>query len=115
MKAAETGNAVRAAQYLRMSSDNQRYSTQNQQNAIAEYAERHGYEVIASYIDAGKSGLSLKAEALSSNSSATLLPHPEPLMPSWCSMSAGGDGFKIRTRPRITNFCAGRPVCVSST
>ncbi len=53
-------NNVRAAQYLRMSSENQRYSTENQKNAIAEYAGQHGYEVIASYIDTGKSGLSLK-------------------------------------------------------
>lgn len=51
---------IRAAQYLRMSSENQRYSTENQQNAIAEYAQQHGYEVVASYVDAGKSGLSLK-------------------------------------------------------
>lgn len=51
---------IRAAQYLRMSSENQRYSTENQQNAIAEYADQHGYQVVASYIDAGKSGLSLK-------------------------------------------------------
>ena len=51
---------IRAAQYLRMSSDNQRYSTENQQNAIAEYAKAHGYDVVATYIDAGKSGLSLK-------------------------------------------------------
>lgn len=51
---------IRAAQYLRMSSENQRYSTENQRNAIAEYADQHGYQVVASYIDAGKSGLSLK-------------------------------------------------------
>jgi DNA invertase Pin-like site-specific DNA recombinase len=51
---------IPAAQYLRMSSENQRYSTENQQNAIAEYAEQHGYAVVASYIDVGKSGLSLK-------------------------------------------------------
>jgi DNA invertase Pin-like site-specific DNA recombinase len=51
---------IRAAQYLRMSSENQRYSTENQQNAIAEYAQQHGYQVVASYIDVGKSGLSLK-------------------------------------------------------
>lgn len=51
---------TRAAQYLRMSSENQRYSTENQQNAITEYAHEHGYQVVASYIDAGKSGLSLK-------------------------------------------------------
>ncbi|QDW35850.1 recombinase family protein [Bradyrhizobium sp. KBS0727] len=51
---------IRAAQYLRMSSDVQRYSTENQQNAIVEYAQQHGYEIVASYRDAGKSGLSLK-------------------------------------------------------
>ncbi|MHC2338193.1 DNA invertase Pin-like site-specific DNA recombinase [Bradyrhizobium sp. USDA 4454] len=51
---------MRAAQYLRMSSENQIYSTENQQNAISEYAKQHGYAVVASYIDAGKSGLSLK-------------------------------------------------------
>jgi DNA invertase Pin-like site-specific DNA recombinase len=57
---AHNNGPIRAAQYLRMSTDNQRYSTENQQNAIAEYAEQHGYEVVATYIDAGKSGLSLK-------------------------------------------------------
>jgi DNA invertase Pin-like site-specific DNA recombinase len=60
MNAADNSNPVRAAQYLRMSSENQRHSTENQQNAIAEYAEQHGYDVVASYVDAGKSGLSLK-------------------------------------------------------
>ena len=57
---AHNNGPIRAAQYLRMSSDNQRYSTENQQNAIAEYAAQHGYVVVATYIDAGKSGLSLK-------------------------------------------------------
>jgi DNA invertase Pin-like site-specific DNA recombinase len=56
----EVEHPIRAAQYLRMSSENQRYSTDNQQNAIAEYAQKHGYRLVASYIDAGKSGLSLK-------------------------------------------------------
>jgi DNA invertase Pin-like site-specific DNA recombinase len=60
MSALNSNGPIRAAQYLRMSSDNQRYSTENQQNAIAEYAQEHGYNVVASYIDAGKSGLSLK-------------------------------------------------------
>lgn len=61
----ESPDLIRAAQYLRMSSDVQRYSTENQQNAIAEYAQRHGYKIVASYRDAGKSGLSLRGrEAL---------------------------------------------------
>jgi predicted site-specific integrase-resolvase len=59
MNTSDGSNPTRAA-VLRMSSENQRYSTENQQNAIAEYAEQHGYAVVASYIDAGKSGLSLK-------------------------------------------------------
>jgi DNA invertase Pin-like site-specific DNA recombinase len=58
--ASEMDCPIRAAQYLRMSSENQRYSTENQQNAIAEYARQHGFQIVTSYIDAGKSGLSLK-------------------------------------------------------
>lgn len=57
---AHNNGPIRAAQYLRMSSDNQRYSTENQQNAIAEYAEQHGYVVVAHTSTPGKSGLSLK-------------------------------------------------------
>jgi DNA invertase Pin-like site-specific DNA recombinase len=60
MSALSSKGSMRSAQYLRMSSDNQRYSTQNQQNAIAQYAKQYGYEIVASYVDAGKSGLSLK-------------------------------------------------------
>jgi Resolvase, N terminal domain len=45
MSTLSSNGPIRAAQYLRMSSDNQRYSTENQQNAIAEYAQQHGYNV----------------------------------------------------------------------
>ena len=58
--ASNTGSLMRAAQYLRMSSENQSYSTERQQIAILEYARQHGYQIVATYIDAGKSGLSLK-------------------------------------------------------
>lgn len=51
---------VRAAvQYLRMSTEHQRYSPDNQRAAIARYAAEHGYEVTRTYIDEGKSGLTL--------------------------------------------------------
>lgn len=36
---------VRAAQYLRMSTEHQRYSLDNQSAAIAEYAEARGYVI----------------------------------------------------------------------
>src|SRR4051812_16785289 len=41
---------------------NHRYSTENQRNAIAEYAQLHGYEVVASYVDAGKKWVVPKRE-----------------------------------------------------
>jgi DNA invertase Pin-like site-specific DNA recombinase len=49
-----------AAQYLRMSTEHQKYSLDNQVAANREYAERNGFTVIKSYVDAGKSGLALK-------------------------------------------------------
>ncbi len=45
--------------YVRMSTDHQKYSTENQADAIREYAVRHDLEIIETYADAGKSGLSL--------------------------------------------------------
>lgn len=47
----------KAAQYLRMSTDHQKYSLTNQAAAIALYAEAHGYEIVQTYQDAGKSGV----------------------------------------------------------
>jgi DNA invertase Pin-like site-specific DNA recombinase len=43
-----------------MSTEHQRYSPDNQRHAIARYASERGYEVVQTYIDAGKSGLTLK-------------------------------------------------------
>jgi len=51
---------IPAAQYLRMSTDQQRFSLEYQAKAIAAFAERHGFKVIRSYEDPGKSGLTLK-------------------------------------------------------
>lgn len=50
---------VRAAQYVRMSTEHQRYSTENQAEAIRMYAERRGISIVKTYADEGKSGLSL--------------------------------------------------------
>jgi DNA invertase Pin-like site-specific DNA recombinase len=51
---------VPAAQYLRMSTDHQVYSIDNQEIAIAHYADQNGFKVVSSYVDAGKSGLVLR-------------------------------------------------------
>lgn len=50
----------RAAQYLRMSREHQKYSPINQAEAIARYAADTGLEVVQTYSDDGRSGLSLK-------------------------------------------------------
>ncbi|MFP6557904.1 recombinase family protein [Paraburkholderia sp. B3] len=48
------------AQYLRMSTDHQQYSTENQRAAISEYADKHAMRVVRTYVDEGRSGLTFK-------------------------------------------------------
>lgn len=48
---------VRAVAYVRMSTDLQEFSPENQLAAIRAYAERRGFEIVRTYEDAGKSGL----------------------------------------------------------
>jgi DNA invertase Pin-like site-specific DNA recombinase len=50
---------VRAAQYVRMSTDHQKYSTENQSEALQRYAAQRGMQIVCTYADEGKSGLSL--------------------------------------------------------
>jgi len=48
---------LRAAEYVRMSTEHQQYSTENQRDRIREYAARRGIEIVRTYADEGKSGL----------------------------------------------------------
>lgn len=70
-----------AAQYLRMSTEHQRYSLDNQAAAIARYAQARGYEVVRTYEDAGISGLSLK--------------HREGLQQLLANVLSGDPGFEL--------------------
>ena len=56
---AEAAQALRAVEYVRMSTEHQQYSTENQSAKIRDYAERRGIEIVRTYADAGKSGLRL--------------------------------------------------------
>ena len=47
----------RAAEYVRMSTEHQQYSTENQADSIREYARRRGIQIVRTYADEGKSGL----------------------------------------------------------
>src|SRR5690349_448122 len=51
---------VCVAQYLRMSTEHQQYSMQNQSQQIMKYAEEHGFVVTQTYSDAARSGIVLK-------------------------------------------------------
>ncbi len=50
---------IRAAQYVRMSTEHQKYSTENQADIIARYAAARGFEIVRTYADEGKSGLNI--------------------------------------------------------
>lgn len=57
---AKRDRALRAAQYVRMSTDYQRYSVHNQAAAIAAFARQRGFVIVRTYIDEGRSGLRIK-------------------------------------------------------
>jgi hypothetical protein len=54
---------IRGAQYVRMSTEHQQYSTNNQADKILEYAQTRGIEIVKTYADEGKSGLSIGGRA----------------------------------------------------
>lgn len=53
------GFRFRAAEYVRMSTEHQQYSTENQAAKIREYASLNGLEIVKTYTDSGKSGLNI--------------------------------------------------------
>jgi DNA invertase Pin-like site-specific DNA recombinase len=52
-------NLTLAAKYVRMSTEHQQYSIDNQADAIGLYAREHNMEIVRTYADSGKSGLSI--------------------------------------------------------
>jgi DNA invertase Pin-like site-specific DNA recombinase len=53
-------SSIPAAQYVRMSTDHQQYSILSQTTVNQRYADVHGFTIVRSYEDPGRSGLSLK-------------------------------------------------------
>lgn len=48
---------IPAAQYVRMSDESQQYSIENQKAAIQDYAAHHGFVIVKTYDDPGRSGV----------------------------------------------------------
>jgi len=59
-RSSERPAPIRAAEYVRMSTEHQKHSTENQAKAIRQYAEAHKMEIVRTYADEGKSGLRIK-------------------------------------------------------
>ena len=57
---AAAGGLIPVAAYVRMSTEHQQYSTENQLDRIKEYAAGRGMEIVRVFADEGKSGLSAK-------------------------------------------------------
>ena len=55
----ESARSVRAAEYVRMSTEHQQYSTENQAAALRRYAHQRSIEIVRTYADEGRSGLRL--------------------------------------------------------
>lgn len=53
------GEQLLAAEYVRMSTEHQRYSTENQSDTIRAYAARRNFQIVRTYTDQGKSGLNI--------------------------------------------------------
>ena len=53
----------RGVEYVRMSTEHQQYSTQNQIDKIREYAAQRGIEIVRTYSDEARSGLSIGGRA----------------------------------------------------
>ena len=51
---------IRAAQYVRMYTDHQKYSIENQIQINRAYAERRGMLIVRTYADKGKTGLNIE-------------------------------------------------------
>ena len=58
-----TKEKIKAAAYVRMSTEHQKYSPENQMAAIREYADKNNYDIIEIYSDEGKSGLNIAGRA----------------------------------------------------
>ena len=47
---------IRAAQYVRMSTEHQQYSTENQSDVLQEYASKRGIQIVRTFSDSGVNG-----------------------------------------------------------
>src|ERR1022692_718717 len=110
-----TMEVTRAAEYVRMSTDHQQYSTENQREVIRKYSESRGKAIVRSYTDAGKSGLRIDGrDALKQIILTWKAARPISVTFSF-TMSADGDAFRTLMKAPTTNTSAAAPRSTSTT
>ena len=89
-----TTSVIPAAQYRRMSTEHQQYCLDNQADAIQQYATCHGFAVVRTYADPGKSGLVLRHREGLAQLLKDVVGESQPYRVILVSMSAAGGRFK---------------------
>ena len=95
-----------AAQYIRMSTEHQKYSIENQQAAIEAYACLNGIEIIRTYVDRGKSGLLLQGRTALKQLIADVSSGNANFKCILVFDVSRWDAFRMQTRAHITNSYA---------
>lgn len=111
----DTPPPVPAAQYVRMSTEHQQYSTENQRDAIAEFAKARGYEIVKTYADDGKSGLRIEGRESLRQMLADVQSGGAPYKAILVYDVSRWAGSRTRTRAPTTSTPAGGLASMSST
>ena len=106
---------IPAAQYLRMSTEHQQYSMDNQAEAIRRYAEDHGFVVVKTYADPGKSGLMLKHRTGLNQLLQDVVGGTRDYRAISSTTSAGGGASKTQTKQHIMSFYVNVPAFTCTT
>ena len=112
---AKRSRALRAAQYVRMSTDYQRYSIQNQAAAIAAFAQQQNLAIVCTYIDEGRSGLRFKGRIGLIELIDDVRSGRADFGHIRSTMSAAGDAFRMSTKVLTTNLSVSRMASRSPT
>ena len=111
----EISPRARAAQYVCMSTEHQNYSIDNQRDAIRDFADGLGYEIVATYEDSGRSGLNLEGRAGLQRLLTDIEGGNADFEVVLDTTSAVGDDFKTLMKALPTNSDATSPEFVSNT
>ena len=100
---------IPAAEYLRMSSDTQEVSLVYQSRAIADFAKKHGFTIVQSYQDPGRSGLTLNHRPGLARLLQDVVSPPQPFKAILVYDVSRWGRFQDTDKLRTTSSCAEAP------